>query len=410
MNVWIINHYAMRMYEDLSGRHFWLSKILIENNHKPLLIGSSNNHFSKREFNIRGYNSNGGIDFFFLKGISYKSNGFWRVADMLLFSLKLLLKSKKIVLINKPDIIIASSPHLLSLLGASLLAKKFRVPLITEYRDLWPESMIAYGVIRSSSFVAKLLYRLERFLYKVSTYIVMTWEGGTDYLQNVHGFDESVTNKTYHISNGVSLNQFDKSINNYSDKKLMAISSERIVFTYTGSISKVNDLIVLVKAFELIASKGVNVELKIYGNGTQKVLINQYIQNNSISNVSYMGSIKKEEVPEVLKKSDINVLHNKSTRLDAYGQSQNKLFEYLAAGRPVFQTYKNNYSIVDRYSAGYLVEHQTVESIAEMIQFIVEDVKNHKRLGSNARSAAANYDYNKLFTKYIELIQNIEKN
>ena len=77
----------------------------------------------------------------------------------------------------------------------------------------------------------------------------------------------------------------------------------------------------------------------IYGSGDEKARLEKRCRDESITNVIFKGWIEKRFVPSVLKKAYVNILHNSSTSLDKYGQSQNKLFEYLAAGRCIAVSY-----------------------------------------------------------------------
>ena len=56
---------------------------------------------------------------------------------------------------GKPDIILASSVHPFTLVAGIKIAKKFGVPCICEVRDLWPESIVAYGALKKRSMIAK---------------------------------------------------------------------------------------------------------------------------------------------------------------------------------------------------------------------------------------------------------------
>ena len=46
---------------------------------------------------------------------------------------------------ERPDVVVGTSPQLLTVLAAWVVSRLRRVPCIFELRDLWPESMIAVG-------------------------------------------------------------------------------------------------------------------------------------------------------------------------------------------------------------------------------------------------------------------------
>lgn len=408
MNIWIINHYAMRMYQEESGRHFWLAKFLQEQKHNVLIIGSSNQHFTRNKEYLSGTLTKDDVKFYIVKGIGYKSNGLLRILDMLLFSLMVVLKRRSISSVLKPDLVISSSPHLFAVLSGRVISRKFKIPLISEFRDLWPESIVAYNVLSKNNLLVRFFYILEKHLYIKSNFIVMTWEGGKDYLINNYKFGNVILDKTYYISNCVSIDKYKADLLISQDPIVDQENTQpKFVFTYTGSISHVNDLFTLVNAFWLLERENLNIELIIYGNGSQKDSLADYIKSNNITNVVLKGHIDKSLIPKALSESNVNILHNKSTSLDIYGQSQNKLFDYLAAGKPILQTYRNHYSIIDKYDAGYIVDLQTTEAISNMIKFILMDSSNHAALGENAKAASLNYDYKNVYKTYNEIIKKI---
>src|SRR5699024_9555642 len=117
------------------------------------------------------------IPFVFVKTISYKTNGYRRFMNMISFYKNLLSVSKEYANIyGKPDVILASSVHPLTLVAGIKIAKKFGIACICEVRDLWPESIVAYGSLKKSNPIAKILYQGEKWIYKNANKIVMTWE------------------------------------------------------------------------------------------------------------------------------------------------------------------------------------------------------------------------------------------
>ena len=90
-------------------------------------------------------------------------NKLQRLINMLVYARRLVTLSNKFRLqYGKPDIIIASSVHPLTLVAGIRIAKKFKVPCVSEIRDLWPESLVAYGIINRKSIITRMLYMGEK--------------------------------------------------------------------------------------------------------------------------------------------------------------------------------------------------------------------------------------------------------
>ena len=414
-NVWIWNHYATNMYFDEAGRHFWFAENLIREGYKPTIFCASTNHFSNNNIDTKGkkYTTNiaSDIPFVFVNAPDYKGNGKKRIFNMIAFYLNLFPVANEYAKVKgKPDVIIASSVHPLTLVAGIKIAKKFGIPCICEVRDLWPESLVAYGALKRNSIIAKILYKGEKWIYKKANSIIMTWEGGREYITD-QGWDKQINLiKVNHISNGVIIDTFDRNCeeNQINDKDLDNHSFKNIV--YAGSIRKVNNIGMLLDTAKIIKEQGYNqIRFLIYGSGDEVETLKKRCIDENTDNVIFKGRVEKKYIPSVLKKAYINILHNSSTSLDKYGQSQNKFFEYLAAGRCIVQTYATGYSICEKYNCGISAPTQNAEEIAKVIIKACYDEEINKSMGQNARQAAYEFDFDKLTKKLINIIECTER-
>lgn len=410
-----MNHYATSQFFNKGGRHYWFAENLLKNEYEPVVFCANTLHNTEADFvdvGTKNYivKEADNIPFVFVKAKPYKGNGPNRIFNILTFYRNMFKVAKQYAKKHgKPDVIYASSVHPLTLVAGIKIAKKFGVPCICEVRDLWPESMVAYGVIGKNNVLTKLLYQGEKWIYKKANSLIMTWEGGKDYIIE-QGWDKELDiHKVNHINNGVVIDSFDKNSEEFQvvDEDLDNTSFKNIV--YTGSIRKVNNLGMLLDAAKVIQQKGLDdIRFLIYGAGNERDVLEQRCVDEGINNLIFKGRVEKQYVPSILKKSYINILHNSSTSLDKYGQSQNKLFEYLAAGKCIVQTYTTGYSVCDTYDCGISAPIQNAEEIANAIILACNEETN-ARMGMNARAAAYEFDFKKLTNKLIHIIENVEK-
>jgi glycosyltransferase involved in cell wall biosynthesis len=412
--IWILNHYASNMYYNEAGRHFWLAEHLIKKGYHPTIFCASTRHNTDQNVETGDQkfliNTKENIPFVFIKTPSYNGNGYLRIKNMFAFYRNLFSVSKKYIkLEGKPDLILASSVHPLTLVAGIKIAKKLDVPCICEVRDLWPESLVAYGAIKRESLIAKLLYRGEKWIYKKADAVVMTWAGGAQYIRDQQWDQEIDLSKVVHISNGVVLETFDQNVNSHvwDDPDLDDSNYQNVI--YAGSIRKVNDLGMLLDAAKIIERTGNSkIRFLIYGDGDEREALISRCHREGISNVMFKGRVEKKYVPSILKRASINLLHNQSTSLDQYGQSQNKFFEYLAAGRCIVQTYTTRFSICEEYSCGVSASVQNAEEIARAIISISTDEARQREMGRRAREAAAQFDFGLLTDRLIDLIERLK--
>lgn len=412
-NVWIWNHYATNMFFDKAGRHYWFADNLIKLGYKPTIFCATTNHFSIENINTKGekYITEliDAIPFVFVKAPDYKGNGKKRILNMIAFYRNIFSVAREYAKTNgKPDVIVASSVHPLTLVAGIKIAKKFGIPCICEVRDLWPESIVAYGSLKRNSVIARILYQGEKWIYKNADSIIFTWEGGKDYIAD-QGWETQIDlKKTKYISNGVVVDSFDR---NSEENKILDLdldNSDYKNIIYAGSIRKVNNLGLLLDAAKIIQEKGfTQIRFILYGSGDESEVLEQRCKDKGIKNVIFKGRVEKKFIPNILKKAYVNILHNSSTSLDKYGQSQNKFFEYLAAGKCIVQTYSTAYSLCDRYYCGISAPVQSAEEIAKAVLKACDDEKENNLMGQNARRAAYQFDFSKLTNYLVDVIESV---
>lgn len=414
-NVWIWNHYATNTFKDQAGRHYWFAENLIKEGYNPTIFCASTVHNSNENI-ISGNkkfitDKKNDIPYVFVKTPLYNGNGIKRIINMFSFYKNLFAVSKEYAKLHgKPDVILASSVHPLTLVAGIKIAKKFGVPCICEVRDLWPESIVAYDKLERNSIIAKLLYIGEKWIYKKADSIIMTWEGGKDYIIDQGWGHEINLDKVHHISNGVVLSTFDRNSEEFTISDLDLENKKHKNIVYAGSIRKVNNLGILLDAAKLVCNQGkIDIRFLIYGSGDETEMLKQRCKDENIDNVIFKGKVEKKYVPYILKKSYINILHNSSTSLDKYGQSQNKFFEYLAAGRCIVQTYTTGYSNCKKFNCGISVPIQSAEEIGKAIIEACSDDEKNVVIGKNARQAAYQFDFNRLTEMLINIIEDVNR-
>ena len=189
MKIWLMNHYASNMFKDKAGRHYWFAKELKKLGFEvtvfcsTTLVNGEEILNTGKEKHIVQYTDD--IPFVFVKTIPSQGNGVKRIQNMILFYKNLFPTSKAYAKENgKPDVIIASSVHPLTMVAGIKIAKKMKIPCICEIRDLWPEAIFSFGKAKENSLLGKLLVKGEHWIYKKADALIFTKEGDTDYLKD----------------------------------------------------------------------------------------------------------------------------------------------------------------------------------------------------------------------------------
>lgn len=400
-HLWIINHYA----KVDSGRHYELAKELITvgwkvtvfackesesgvkaaSDDKSLLISRKNNY-----------------TFIEVPSISYTGNGFGRLKNMYLF-FRNILKKKTHGLADKPDVIIGSSVHPLAGLAGYKLAKKFRVPFVFEVRDLWPQTLIAMGVVSGKNPISLALKRLEAKLYSKSALIVSLLPGAHEYISQF-GIEPK---KVVWISNGINLGT------RYPPQKIdFETKTGHFKFMYLGAHGQANDLLNIAEAIKIVSEMDSTAQFIFVGDGPKKrETIDFFSKNNLLDkNVFFKERVKRSDVPLIAAEADAFILSVKDLpNLYAYGISPNKVFEYFACGRPTVAAVNAYNNPVAEESAGITCEPNSPEELADaMVKLKNMSASERFDMAMNGYTAAkTKYSYKQLAGKLDSCLKSI---
>ncbi len=414
--IWLWNHYATDMYKNQGGRHYWFAENLIKEGYE-VVVFCANTYHNKTEYIDTGdkkYATDvlNNIPFVFVRTTTALGNGLNRIKNMSLFYFNLFSVAREYSKLNgKPNVIIASSVHPLTMVAGIQIAKKIGASIICEVRDLWPEAIFSFNKVKERSILGRMLTRGEHWIYKKADALIFTKEGDTDYIKEkkwdtLQGGDIDLK-KTHYINNGVDINDFNKSSEkNVLEEKDLDIGKFNIV--YVGTIRPVNNVKNILDAAILLENEK-DIQFLIYGDGNQKEMLEKRVSDDNITNVKMKGFVNKKYIPYILSKSSVNILNYSKTRYNwDRGNSSNKLFEYMASGKPIISTMKMGYSIIDKYKCGVELENDSAEDLANTILKIKNMPKEeYQQMGQNAKDGVADFDFKVLTKKLIEVIEKI---
>jgi glycosyltransferase involved in cell wall biosynthesis len=402
MNIWIFNHYALPPIYPGGTRHFDLSKELVKKGHRVKIFASSflysrlkeTQEYGKEEvYKLENYD---GVEFVWIKTVPYTQNDFRRFYNMLSYCKNV----KKAVssLHDKPDIIIGSSVHLFAVNTAFNISRKLKVPFVMEVRDLWPQTLIDLGMSKFHPFVLLLGY-LEKKLYSKALKIITLLPKSAEFIAS-KGVPNS---KIEWIPNGISLEKFENLLDNYPSNKIFTLS-------YTGAIGKANNLQVVLEAAKLLKEE--KVLFRIVGEGPERENLIKFKEENNLNNVEILPPVPKSEVIDILKSSDALIFNLEDSPVFKYGISSNKLFDYLAAARPIIFSAKASNNPVDEARAGITVPPNSPEEFSKAVLKLKNMTKEELReMGKRGFDyVKENHSIEKLSVKLEELLKKTIEN
>lgn len=396
--VWILNHYATYPEETGGTRHYQLARHLREQGWKAVLIAASVEHPSGRqrlkEVEKVRLDEFLDVSFLWLRTSSYRGNGSGRMKNMLEYLFQAL-HPARLRALEKPDLIIGSSVHPFAAFAGWWLARRHGVPFIFEVRDLWPQTLIDMGRLKKNSITAVAMRALETFLYRRAHRILTLLPRAIDYIQTRNVPAERVV----WLPNGVDLDDYPYFISSdqFSFKK-------QFTLMYFGSHGDANGLEVLIHAMSIVhdrnkkEGKNIPVCLRMIGDGPSKPALERLAAALNLNEncIKFESPVPKREIPNLAQQADAFVIAVRDLpELYRFGISMNKLFDYMAAARPVIIASAAVNNPVKDAGAGLTVPPENpkelAEAILELIQMSPQELAFMGRAGR--RHVAENYSY-----------------
>lgn len=411
--IWIVNHYATKMFVDQGGRHYWLARELQKLGYEPVVFCASTIHNTDRSIDLGrlhyAVKTAAGVPFVFVSAPPYQGNGAARFRNMLAFTKNWSKYVPEFVqCFGRPDVIYASSVHPFSVDAAIQAAHKLGVPCLAEFRDLWPDVLVGMGALSRRHPLTLLLAHLERKICRQADGIIFTMQGGKEYLRD-KGYDRFTNlDKVFYLNNGVDLAAFDRNAEQYPTQDADLENPALFKVVYTGSIRRSYQLDMLLDAAKIVQERGYNsIRILCWGQGDELERLQVRVRDEKISNVVFKGGVKRYQVPAIIQHSDCNVIHCEELFGWQYGVSFIKLFDYLAAGKPIISTVSMGHNILEAYDCGLTAEKHDAETIADMmIEMYKKTPGERADMGENARRAAAEYNWTNLCKRFCSIIEN----
>lgn len=371
--VWIVNHYAQEPNGAGGTRHFSLACELKARGLSPYIIAASTVHNQKAQRldaaqSLR-IDTIEGIPFVWLKTSIFEGNGLKRLYNMVRFGWQV--RSKELLAhIPKPDVVIGSSPDPFAALGAERAAAKHGAIFLYEIRDLWPLSLIELKRMKRLHPLALLMSAIERFLIARAKRILVVQQQSDRYLVPRGANPAHII----YLPNGIDLTLFPEPAAKQKD--------EHFTFMYFGAHGNGNALDTLLYAMQKIekAYPNTTIRLRLIGDGPLKPTLVALSSSLGLKHVTFEAPIAKRDIPALAAQADALIFHVVDMPVLKYGISANKLFDYLAARRPViFACNAPNNPVADA-QAGLTIAACDADAMANAMQEMA--MITHTELGA----------------------------
>ena len=305
--------------------------------------------------------------------------------------------------VKRPDVIVGTSPQFFTACAACFLGLVRRRPYVFELRDLWPESIRAVSAMKESRLL-DWLEKLELFLYRKAAMVISVTES---FKRNLIG--RGIDGEKIHvITNGVDLSRFQPMEKDAALSKQLGLAN-RYVAGYVGTHGLAHALETIIEAGRLLQERGRGDEFRLIllGEGARKQALRQIAEDAGVSNVLFLDSVPKAEVPRYWSVLDASIIHLKATPLFET-VIPSKLFESMGMGLPVLHGVQGESAqIVRDTGAGIVFESENAEALADALIRLREDSVLQAKLRACCLQGAQQYERNQLAGRMAALLQQV---
>jgi colanic acid biosynthesis glycosyl transferase WcaI len=308
--------------------------------------------------------------------------------------------------IERPDVLIATSPQLLVGLAGWWIAFTRQIPFVFEVRDLWPESLIAVGIGDENSWLHHVLAQIAGFLYERADRVVVVTPAFREHL--IHHW-RVPAKKIAVVENGVETDLFTPFPHAASQTLRHELADgAAFLVCYAGTMGMAHRLETLLDAAAELQQQKVSVRLILVGEGSEKNRIKALSASRGLQNIRFLDQRPREKMPALIAACDACLVLLKKT--DVFKTViPTKMLEFMSCARPVIIGVEGQArAIVEDAGAGLAIEPENSHALAQAILRLSNDRELSLVLGQRGREyIERNFARAQMAEKYIGVLRRL---
>jgi glycosyltransferase involved in cell wall biosynthesis len=374
----LLIHQAFAALDEPGGtRHHEMARYLAGRGHRVTVIASPVSYLTGASTHLKTGGEQDGDGIKVIRSYTYQAlhrSFIHRVFSFLSFMASSFIAGLGV---KNVDLVWGTSPPIFQGVTAWLLARLKGVPFLFEVRDLWPTFAIAVGVLKSPLLIKMSLW-LERFLYRHADRMIVNSPG---YLVHVA---ERGARQVDLVPNGSDPEMFNPS-DPGTGFRLTNQLADKFVILYAGAHGMSNDLGIVLEAAHILTQTQPQVRIVFLGDGKEKPALQKTAAELHLDNVVFLPPIPKDGMAAALAGADVCLAILKP--IDEYKTTYpNKVFDYMAAGRPVVLAIDGVIrEVVDTAGCGIFAQPGNPSALAQAIQVLAADPTRSRQMGQSGR-------------------------
>lgn len=381
----------------VGARGFLLLREFAKLGHKSVVITSDSNHLaaSPAVHASRMHEVIDGVDVYWLRTRKYRgTRSLGRILSWFDFEWQVL--RMPLPSLPHPDVIIVSSPSPLTILNGLRLRRHHGCKLVFEVRDIWPLVLVAVGGVSPRNPAVRFLAWVERLGYRSADLIVGTMPNLREHVADVGGAAHSVVCVPQGIDPAL-LGPPQSLERDYIDAY---IPRNKFTVCHAGSIGADNAIETLLTCAREMKDRE-DIHFLLVGEGYLKEKFRA--STKDLANVTFAPGIPKAAVQSLLARVDLVYFAVHKSPLMRFGQSLNKVIDYMLSGKPILASFTGYPSMINEAGCGSFVPAEDVHALRHEIErYAAMPKEQRERLGARGRSWLLEHRvYDKLAAGYL---------
>jgi glycosyltransferase involved in cell wall biosynthesis len=280
-----------------------------------------------------------------------------------------------------PDVVFATHTPLTVGLAGIALSRHFGVPFVFEVRDLWPEALVNVGALRNPLAIWW-LSRMAKKIYTHAEHIVALSPGMKEGIIRAGVPAEKVSV----IPNASDLDLFQPGLDGSIWRDRLGLG-DRFAGVYFGAMGLANGLEYVIEAARILAERGSShIVFVLHGSGGRRPDLEKMARGYGLTNVVFSDPVPdKAEVARIVAACDVCLTIYRATKEHTW--SPNKMFDSLAAGKPVLVNVPGWLSeIIESNNCGRCLDPNRPAALADVLEELAANPQLCREMGKNARA------------------------
>lgn len=268
----------------------------------------------------------------------------------------------------RPDVIVAGIPSLEWCAAAVRFGQRYRVPVVIDVRDLWPDiyALAAPRALRGAAL--QLLTPLRRSagrIFRQADCLAAVSESYLEWGLTLAGRERRATDQVFPLGYTETLLSPVERAEHLEKLSKLGLHSTRQIISFVGLLESSYDIETVVKAAQILeAIAPGKYQIAIAGRGKKEPLVQRAAAETNA--LAALGWIDSRSIAALLSASSMGLAAYSAGALQSL---PNKAFEYLSAGLPIVTSLSGELStMLDQHDIGLTYTAGNAESLANAVQ------------------------------------------